>query len=181
MILIGLGGNLTPAGFASPKAALGAALDQLSAQALRPLRLSRWYRTAPVPAVDAPWFVNAVAAVDTDLPPAALLARLLAMERRFGRRRAAGEISRTVDLDLLAYGETVGDWPASAGRPALTLPHPRLAERAFVLVPLADVAPDWRHPATGRGVSDMLAALPDRDGVEPLDDADNGASRRLPT
>ena len=168
MILMGLGGNLSPPGFASPQTGLCAALDRLTAQGVRTLRLSRWYRTAPVPATGAPWFVNAVAAIETDLTPATLLARMLAVELSLGRRRTTGEISRTVDLDLLAYYNEVGDWAAGNGLPALTLPHPRLADRAFVLAPLADVAPDWRHPVSRRTVSEMLLALPDRDGVEPL-------------
>ncbi len=168
MILIGLGGNLSPPGLASPQAGLATALDRLSVQGVRTLRLSRWYRTAPVPVSDAPWFVNAAAAVETDLPPVALLARMLAVELSLGRRRSTEEISRTVDLDLLAYDDEVGDWAAAGALPALTLPHPRLAERAFVLAPLADVAPDWRHPASQRTVSEMLMALSDRDGVEPM-------------
>lgn len=168
MILMGLGGNLAPPGFASPQTGLRAALDRLTAESVRTLRLSRWYRTAPVPAMDAPWFFNAVAVIETELTPAMLLARMLAVEVSLGRQRTAGEISRTVDLDLLAYDDEVGDWAAANERPALTLPHPRLADRAFVLAPLADVAPDWRHPVSRRTVSEMLLALPDRDGVEPL-------------
>lgn len=168
MILIGLGGNLIPTGFASARSGLSAAIDRLSEEDVRLRRLSRWYRTAPVPATDAPWFVNAVAAVETDLPPVMLLARMLAVEARFGRRRTTGEISRTVDLDLLAYGDEVGDWAARDELPALTLPHPRLASRAFVLAPLADVAPGWRHPVSNRTVAEMLAVLPDHGGVEPI-------------
>ena len=168
MILMGLGGNLTAPGFASPQAALTAALDRLSAQGIRTRRLSRWFRTPPVPAADVPWFVNAVAVIDTHLAPAGLLARLLEVELSLGRERQAGTPSRTVDLDLLAYGDEVGEWDGSADLPALTLPHPRLADRAFVLIPLADVAPDWRHPVSRRSVSELLSALPDRHDVAPL-------------
>lgn len=167
-ILIGLGGNLSAPGFGSPLAGLRAALDRLSEHGIRTLRLSDWYRSAPVPPSDQPWFVNGVAAVATDLPPPALLARMLAVEVSLGRQRLSDTTARTVDLDLLAYGDMVGDWTASADLPSVSLPHPRLAERAFVLVPLADVAPDWRHPVSRRSVREMLAALPDRADIEPL-------------
>lgn len=134
----------------------------LEAAGVRVLRCSRWYRSAPVPASDQPWYVNAVAAVDTRLPPAALLELLHSTEERLGRVRSVPNAARMVDLDLLAYGESI------SGPPGPVIPHPRLQERAFVLLPLRDVAPDWRHPRTGVGIEDLIAALTEDQITQPL-------------
>ena len=116
-----------------------------------------------MPSSDQPWFVNAVAAVDTALGPAALLDGLLAVERRFGRVRKGRWEARALDLDLLDYRGLVRD-----GTPPPELPHPRLAGRAFVLLPLAEVAPEWRHPVTGIAVAALIADLPSGQTAEPL-------------
>lgn len=159
MILIGLGANLPgPAG--PPRATLEAALTELAAGGVLVLARSRWWRTAPVPASDQPWFTNGVALLDSVLGPAALLARLHAVEARFGRVRGAANAARSIDLDLLAHGAAVGEGPP-------VLPHPRLHQRAFVLLPLAEVAPDWVHPLLGLRVDEMIARLPPGD-TEPL-------------
>ncbi len=151
-IIIGLGANL-PSRFGPPEATLTAALAAVELKGLRVVRQSRFWRTAPVPVSDQPWFVNAVAVIETALAPAEVLARLHAIEREFGRVRGALNEARLLDLDLIAYGRMVetGD---------LTLPHPRLTSRAFVLLPLAEVAPNWVHPVTGARLSDLVAALP---------------------
>lgn len=155
-IYIALGGNLPHPRYGSPRKTLEAALGTLSLRGIRLCRLSPWYQTAPVPASDQPWFVNAVAEIETDLTAAQLLALLHIVEADFGRVRSVPNAARLIDLDLLDFRGKVG--PGGGGEPIL--PHPRLAERAFVLRPLADLVPDWRHPATGALVRDLMAALP---------------------
>lgn len=151
MILIGLGANL-PSRHGGPRETLEAALAALDRDGIRVVRRSPWYRSAPVPASDQPWFVNGVAQLESDLPPDALLARLHAVEAAFGRARSVPNAARAIDLDLLDHDGRI----AQAGP---ILPHPRLHERAFVLLPLRDLAPDWRHPVTGAGIEAMLRAV----------------------
>jgi 2-amino-4-hydroxy-6-hydroxymethyldihydropteridine diphosphokinase len=98
--------------------------------------------------------------VETALDPTALMAALHRIEDRFGRARRVRNAARTLDIDLIDYDGRVMNGP-------LILPHPRLTERAFVLLPLADVAPDWRHPVTGRSVAELIASLPPQD-VRPI-------------
>ena len=127
-------------------------------------RVSPWYRSAPVPASDQPWYVNAVAEVRTPLAPAPLLAFLHKVEREFGRVRGVANAARVLDLDLLAYGDAIAD--GRDGGPVL--PHPRLHERAFVLVPLVDLAPGWRHPMLGKTAAELLQGLGGADATVPM-------------
>ena len=163
MILVGLGANLDSPRFGPPRRTLEAALARLDAGGIRIVACSQFYRSAPVPASDQPWYVNAVAEVETSLAPKPLLDALLALEVEFGRVRSVANAPRVLDLDLLAYGDAV---TAEDAVPAL--PHPRLAGRAFVLYPLADVAPEWRHPATGAPISDLIGALPAEQVAHPM-------------
>ncbi len=163
--ILGLGGNLPGLDGSPPRATLEAALGRLGRAGMGIAALSPWYESAPVPASDQPWFVNAVALIDTDLDPAALLNLLQETEKSLGRRRQARDEARSVDLDLIAYGELVNLGP----EPPL-LPHPRLAGRAFVLQPLADLLPEWRHPETGRTIGRMLADLPPGQALRRMDD-----------
>ncbi|MFQ5959235.1 MAG: 2-amino-4-hydroxy-6-hydroxymethyldihydropteridine diphosphokinase [Alphaproteobacteria bacterium] len=161
LILIGVGANL-PSRCGPPRATCEAALAALGEAGVTVARRSRWYRSAPVPRSSQPWFVNGVAAVETALDPGALLALLLDVERRFGREREGRWQPRALDLDVLDYrGELRSDPPPE-------LPHPRLHERAFVLVPLAEVAPGWRHPRLDRTVGALIAELPPGQELGPL-------------
>lgn len=154
MILVGIGSNLAAPRCASPQETVRTAVAQLPALGVAIVRHSRWYLSQPVPPSDQPWYVNGVVAVETRLAPAALLTALLALERRFGRRRGAPNAARTLDLDLLDYH---GRRCASR---RLVLPHPRLHERRFVLAPLAEIAPGWRHSRLGLSAAALLARLP---------------------
>jgi 2-amino-4-hydroxy-6-hydroxymethyldihydropteridine diphosphokinase len=152
MILLGLGANLPSSLHGDPPATLAAGLRALAAQGVEIIRQSRWYETAPVPASDQPWYINGVVEVATALAPAPLLTLLHATEAELGRVRGVVNAARCADLDLLDYhGRTL------TGRPVL--PHPRLHERAFVLLPLHDIAPTWRHPQSGLSIDEMLARL----------------------
>ena len=165
MILIAIGANLDHPRFGPPLATCEAALAALEEGGVTVLQCSRWYRSAPVPASDQPWFINGVAKVATDLEPLGLLAVLHHIEADFGRERRERNEARLLDLDLLAYDDYVSKWGE-----ALELPHPRLAERAFVLLPLAELAPDWRHPVSGRTVAELIRDLPPGQAIEPLAD-----------
>jgi len=124
----------------------------------RPLRTSSLYQTTAVGMPGAPSFVNAVVQVVPLLPPHDLLQRLQAIEARMGR--SGGHMqSREIDLDLIAFGDQVLD------DPGLTLPHPRFHERAFVLIPLAEIDPAFACPRTGRRIGDLLAAVTGAGGV----------------
>ncbi|MEZ0396482.1 MAG: 2-amino-4-hydroxy-6-hydroxymethyldihydropteridine diphosphokinase [Anaerolineales bacterium] len=157
-IYLALGSNL-----GDRRANLQAALDALPPE-VRLRRLSPVYETPPWGLTDQPAFLNMAAEAETGLPPLDLLSHLKRLETRLGRLPSVRYGPRLIDLDLLFYDDLVLD------SPALTLPHPRLHERAFVLVPLADLAPDLVHPRLGQTVRDLLAAL-DTTGIVRCDQA----------
>jgi 2-amino-4-hydroxy-6-hydroxymethyldihydropteridine diphosphokinase len=164
MILIALGSNL-PGRSGAPMQNCLAALAALEKSGVRVVRRSRFYRSPAWPDPSQPSFVNAVAALETKLAPEALLAQLHEVERALGRVRTPGaqNAPRIIDLDLLDYDGRVNDTSPPV------LPHPRLQDRAFVLRPLADIAPDWRHPKSGRSIKDLLADLPKDAVAEPIE------------
>jgi 2-amino-4-hydroxy-6-hydroxymethyldihydropteridine diphosphokinase len=146
---IGFGGNL-----GDPERAFAAALDALRARRdVRVVGTSSLWRSDPWGGVEQPAYLNGVALVRTTLDARVLLDRLLEEEARAGRVRGERWGPRCLDLDLLFHGDAV------LAEPGLRVPHPRLAERSFVLEPLAEVAAGWRHPRTGRDVAGMLDAL----------------------
>jgi len=156
---IGLGANLpSPAG--PPEATLAAAISRLGSLG-RITAKSSLYSTAPVGYAAQPRFVNAVAALETQLEARELLDALMAIERDFGRDRenAIPNGPRTLDLDVLLLGDL------QINEPGLEIPHPRLAQRAFVLVPLNEIAPEAIDPRSGKKMSELLKRLTDdRDG-----------------
>jgi 2-amino-4-hydroxy-6-hydroxymethyldihydropteridine diphosphokinase len=157
---IGVGSNL-----ADPRAQVERALEHLAnLPQSRLLRSSRLYRSAPWGMVDQPEFVNAVGAIETGLSPSALMQALLAIERDAGRERSGERWGpRILDLDLLLYGAQ------TLAEPGLQVPHPHLHERAFVLLPLAEIAPDLDVP--GRGPIKTLLGRVDRSGCHVFDTA----------
>ena len=170
--LVALGSNQTFDGL-GPSGVLEAAIAALEAAGFVIRARSRYYNTPAFPAGSGPDFVNAVIEVETGGDAAAVLAQLHAVEAQMGRQRVVRWGVRTLDLDLIAMGDAVlpdaqthqywRELPLEVQKTAtpaqLILPHPRLAERAFVLVPLMDVAPDWVHPVTKRSVRQMHDAL----------------------
>ena len=153
-IFIGIGANLSPDGYATPREGCEAAIASLAELGIDVVALSPWYETAPVPVSDQPWFNNAVIAATTSMSAADALAALHRAETRFGRIRTVRNAARVLDLDLLDYGgRTYHD-------DNISIPHPRLHERAFVLLPMRDVAPGYTHPLNGLCINDLIAALP---------------------
>jgi 2-amino-4-hydroxy-6-hydroxymethyldihydropteridine diphosphokinase len=150
-IFIALGANI-PSAAGPPGATLRAALAALEAKGLQILTVSTFRQTEAWPDPNDPPFTNAVAQIQTELQPVALLRLLHEVETAFGRERSAPNAPRSLDLDLIDYGGRV-----EAGE--VELPHPRIAQRRFVLEPLAEIAPGWRHPATGEAVEALLARL----------------------
>ena len=165
MIFVGIGSNLAAPGYSSPQNTAEAALAALPGIRAALCARSSWYASEPVPASDQPWFINAVVEIGTELPAPELLARLLALEARFGRKRSVRDAARTLDLDLLDYNGF------RCSTPDLVLPHPRLHERRFVLMPLQEIAPQWRHPRLGLTVAELLGRLPSGQAIRRLTDS----------
>lgn len=164
MIFVGIGANLPGVNGETALETCLAAIGALPGQGIRVRAVSPWYETAPVPVSDQPWYVNAVLDVVPDDPaPDAVMRALHAVEDVFGRRRGVVNAARSIDLDLLDHeGRVTGDsdWPV--------LPHPRMHQRAFVLLPLRDLDPHWRHPVLGRSVDAMIGDLPADQEIRPL-------------
>ncbi len=160
MILIAIGANLPGRDGCSPLTTCRAAAEALCGlPGLRLAAVSRWYRSAPVPPSGQPDYVNGMVRLKGAADPAELLAELQAIEARAGRVRGLPNAARTLDLDVIDVNGMVRDAPDPV------LPHPRAHLRGFVLLPLADVAPEWVHPRLKLGVAGLLGALPPYDVV----------------
>jgi 2-amino-4-hydroxy-6-hydroxymethyldihydropteridine diphosphokinase len=162
MIIIAFGANLPGPDGSPPQQTCARAVTAIAGiEGLTVEAVSPFYVSAPVPVSDQPPYINGVLRAAGDIDPALLLARLLDIENRFGRRRAELNAARSLDLDIIAMGGLV------RAEPDPILPHPRAHERAFVLRPLADIAPAWRHPILGATAAELLARLPPQD-IAPL-------------
>ena len=161
-VIVALGGNLALEG-RPVQAVLEQALHALEAEGFSLIARSRWWRSAAWPDPAQPPFLNGVAWVATELAPHEVLAALMLIEAGLGRRRSEPNAPRTVDLDLIAYGRRVLD------EEGLILPHPRAADRRFVMGPLSDIAPEWRHPVLGRSAAELAQTATIGADAEPLD------------
>ncbi len=159
LILIALGANL-PSRFGEPEETLKAAIKAIVAEGLEVLKVSSIWLTAPVPASKQPWYRNAVVSVQTNLNAGDLMRCLQKIEEDFGRERSVKNAPRALDLDILAFNHEV-----HTGHDCV-VPHPRMHERAFVLMPLAEVAPTWRHPVLALSVQDLINEMPEGQEIE---------------
>ena len=150
-VILAFGGNL-PGDYRNPRALLEAALSHLPEIGMRIVGRSRPWRSSAWPDPSEPEYINIVILVETKLDPHEVLAAALDLERRFGRQRERANAPRTLDVDLIAHGQRVID------APGLILPHPRAHQRRFVMGPLAEIAPGWRHPVLGLTAKTLFEA-----------------------
>lgn len=159
MIFIGIGGNISFGG-QPVLTTLNAALSTMPEYGIRVDKCSSFYHSRPVPVSDQPWFFNAVVSCTSHHSPHEVLRALLSIEKKFGRIRTDSTIknsARTLDLDIIDFdGKIISD-------DTLDLPHPRLTSRAFILLPLQEIAPDWRHPVSGEPVCALVKGLSPED------------------
>jgi len=158
-ILVGIGGNLIPEGYSSLQDGLDAAIEMLEKYGIRDVHCSSWYETSPVPKSDQPLFRNAVFSAVTDASPPQLLERLNDIEARIGRVRTTRNAARVLDLDILDFNAHLVDLEN------LTIPHPRMHLRAFVLMPLQEIRADYIHPVTKKPIISLINDLPDEQKI----------------
>ncbi len=161
MIFIALGANLPSVEHGSPRQTLEKAIEALEGKGITCFTRSHWYESAPVPPSGQPNYINGVISIRTKAKPAELLAILHEVEAEFGRVRQVRNEARVLDLDLIDYaGEVL------RGQAGPELPHPRMQDRSFVLLPLQDIAPDWCHPETGQTLAELVAGLSGTDDIK---------------
>ena len=163
MILIAIGSNLGHPAHGSPHETCKAAVSAIQNTGCRVLRVSHLYRSAPIPASDQPDYVNGAVSLETELDPTELMATLHDIENEFDRVRLAQNSARTLDLDLLVYENIIREGPESP-----ILPHPRMTGRAFVLLPVRDIASDWTHPISGVSLDTFLRQIGDTQHCVPI-------------
>tara|TARA_R110000868_G_scaffold29889_6_gene111013 strand:+ start:26963 stop:27496 length:534 start_codon:yes stop_codon:yes gene_type:complete len=169
MILVAIGSNLPHPEIGPPLAVCEAAVAAIAAGDCVVFDRSRWFRSAPVPVSDQPDYINGVVSVETEMAPTELMIYLHRIERRFARQRSVPNAARTLDLDLLTFGEIVNEGPVSP-----ILPHPRMTGRAFVLLPMADIVDNWRHPVTGISLETLIDGLDRDQNCVPVDESRDG-------
>ena len=165
LIIVALGANL-PSRFGSPAQTLDKACVRMNALGVKIIKRSRTWITAPVPISDQPWYHNEIVSVDTSLSSYELLEQLQTIEKEFGRVRTIRNAPRVLDLDLIAYNDEV------LSKPELIVPHPRMHQRAFVLLPLRDVVKQWHHPTLHVSLDDLISNLPKDQKAIPLEHAE---------
>ncbi len=151
-----------PGQYGSPEQALEASMDAMEAHGLRIVGRSSIWLSAPVPVSDQPWYRNAVVQTEATMRPFELLETLMHIEQQFGRVRTVRNAPRVLDLDLLVYGTEI------VSTESLILPHPRMHQRAFVLRPLQEIAPDWVHPSLAMNIGALIELLPSEQKIAPL-------------
>lgn len=165
MKIIALGANL-PSTYGTPAQTLKAAVQAIADKGILITAASHVWKTAPVPFDPAqPWYHNGVVAVETDIGAHDLLKTLLSIENDFGRVRTVRNAPRLLDLDLIAYDDQI-----IPEGPDIIVPHPRMHERAFVLMPMSDITKDWIHPQRGTNLGSMLAMVPEDQKAERTED-----------
>ena len=169
LAFIGIGANLPGLGYATPRATCEAAIQALVLAGVKIEKKSRWYKSAPVPASAQPWFINGIISIKISIEASALIEILQDVESKFGRTRTKKNAARTLDLDLIAYADTVSGWDKEADD-KLILPHPRMHERTFVLMPLHEIAPNWSHPVFMTPIEELISKLDSKQQVWPDND-----------